>query len=128
MRCRADRHVSDAGFSLVEMVVALAVFSLAVLGLLNLAGENTRTAIVIEERVLAGVVADNRAVEAMTLEVPELAGATSGTETAGDRIWRWTREISPTDDDAIVRIDIIVMPETEDRIAAEASLFRSTQQ
>jgi len=49
------------GFSLIELLVALAVFALAVLALLNLAGESTRTAVLLEERVLAGVVAENRA-------------------------------------------------------------------
>src|SRR5690606_12602256 len=67
---RADRRAW--GFSLIELLVALAVFSLVALALLNLAGENTRTAVVIEERVLAGVVADNRAIEVMLATPSEL--------------------------------------------------------
>ena len=59
---RREPHATAGGFSLIEMLVALAVFSLAVIALLHLAGQNTRAASVIEERVLAGVVADNRAV------------------------------------------------------------------
>jgi len=122
---RADRHAR--GFSLIEMLVAMAVFGLVALALLNLAGENTRSAVVIEERVLAGVVADNRAVEAMLASPAQLAGTSAGTDSAGDRGWRWTSTVSPTDMDAIVRIDVIVMPIGEDRIAAEASVFRSVQ-
>ena len=122
---RVDRPTR--GFSLIEMLVAMAVFSLVALALLNLAGENTRTAVVIEERVLAGVVADNRAVEAMLATPAQLASQSAGTESAGDREWRWTRTVSPTDMDAIVRIDVTVMPASEDRIAAEASVFRSVQ-
>jgi len=122
---RADRHAR--GFSLIEMLVAMAVFGLVALALLNLAGENTRSAVVIEERVLAGVVADNRAVEAMLASPAQLAAKSAGTESAGDREWRWTRTVSPTDMDAIVRIDVTVMPIGEDRIAAEASVFRSVQ-
>lgn len=115
------------GFSLVEMLVALAIFGLAVLGLLNLAGESTRTAVVIEERVLAGVVAENRAVEAMVANADELAAmgvADAGRESAGDRDWRWKRTLAPTDDAGILRVDVVVMPADEDRIAAELSLFR----
>ncbi|MGY1425146.1 type II secretion system minor pseudopilin GspI [Lysobacter sp. A289] len=122
---RADRPAP--GFSLIEMLVAMAVFSLVALALLNLAGENTRTAVVIEERVLAGVVADNRAVEAMLATPSQLAAKSAGTESAGDRDWRWIRTISPTDMDAIVRIDVTVMPAGEDRVTAEASVFRSVQ-
>lgn len=122
---RADRRAR--GFSLIEMLVAMAVFSLVALALLNLAGENTRTAVVIEERVLAGVVADNRAVEAMLATPAELAAQSAGIEAAGDRDWRWTRTVSPTDMDAIVRVDVTVMPTGEDRVVAEASVFRGVE-
>ncbi len=122
---RAAEQVRDArGFSLNEMLVALAVFSLAVLGLLNLAGENTRSAVIIEERVLAGVVADNLAVDAMTETPAQLVAAAQGSEVAGDINWRWTRTLSETDDADIVRVDIVVRPQHEERIAAELSLFR----
>lgn len=122
---RADRRAR--GFSLIEMLVAMAVFSLVALAVLNLAGENTRSAVVIEERVLAGVVADNRAVEAMLATPAELAAQSAGTESAGDRDWRWTRTVSQTDMDAIVRVDVTVMPTGEDRVVAEASVFRGVE-
>lgn len=112
------------GFSLVEMLVALAVFGLAVLGLLNLSGESTRAAVVIEERVLAGVVADNRAVDAMMAPAAEVSAAAEGVEAAGDHDWRWTRTPVATDDPGIVRLDIAVYPAAEARIAAELSVFR----
>src|SRR3546814_10740875 len=69
---RADRRAQLRGFSLIEMLVAVAVLSLVALAMLNLAGENTRTALVVEENVLAGIVADNRAVEAMLAAPGEL--------------------------------------------------------
>ena len=40
------------GFTLIELLVALAVFSLAALALLNLSGENTRSAARVEARTL----------------------------------------------------------------------------
>lgn len=118
----AAAHVG--GFSLIEMLVALAVFGLAVLGLLNLAGESTRTAWVIEERVLAGVVADNVAVDAMLEDLAALDGDAAGSETLGGHHWRWTRAVSATDEPDILRIDVSVHPAGDDRIAAELSLFR----
>jgi general secretion pathway protein I len=118
-------HAAATGFSLIEILVALAVFGLTVLALLNLAGENTRTAVVVEEQVLAGVVADNRAAEAMLASPAQLAsGADGGEVMLGDRGWRWTRTVSPTDMDAIVRIDIAVRPSGQERVAAEATVFR----
>lgn len=114
-----------AGFSLVEVLVALAVFGLAVLGLLNLAGENTRAALVVEERVLAGVVADNLGVEAMVLAPEALQAATSGTREAGGHGWDWTRRVGPTGTPGIARVDIAVAPAGVARVAAEAQVFRS---
>ncbi len=120
--------VRAQGFSLIEMLVALAVFGLAVLGLLNLAGEGTRTAALVEARSLANVVADNRAVEAMVATPAELAamGASPrGIEQAGGIAWHWRRTLTPGEDPGIVRIDITVSPEGSDRTAAELSLFRT---
>lgn len=114
-----------AGFSLIEMLVALAVFALAVLGLLNLAGESTRTAVAIEERMLAAVVADNVAVDAATLDVRALAHDVRGSEVAGGIAWHWTRSTTPTADPWLLRVDIAVSPAGEARVAAEVSLFRS---
>lgn len=123
-RC-ADPRRRTAGFSLIEMLVALAVFALAVLGLLNLAGESTRTAVAIEEKLLAAVVADNVAVEAATIDAHALAGEAEGREEAGGRAWRWIRRSEPTADPSLLRVDIAVSPEGERRVAAEISLFRA---
>src|SRR3546814_16719180 len=100
---RADRRAPVRGFSLIEMLVAVAVLSLVALALLNLAGENTRTALVVEENVLAGIVADNRAVEAMLAAPGELSAHAEGTESAGDREWRWTPRASAPELDPLVR-------------------------
>ncbi len=121
--CR--RGLADSGFTLIEMLVALAVFSLAVLALLNLSGENTRTAVLVQEQVLAGVVADNRAVEALLLSSEELAASSAGTEQAGGVDWHWRRVVSGTDDPGIVRVDVEVMAADKDRLVAQLSVFRS---
>lgn len=116
---------ADAGFSLVEMLVALAVFSLAVLALLNLSGQNARTAMVVEEQVLAGVVADNVAAESLLEPAASVAIANEGTETAGDRAWQWRRRPVPTGVAGMVRIDIDVMAAGEPRVVVSRSVFRS---
>jgi general secretion pathway protein I len=110
------------GFTLIELLVALAVFSLAALALLNLAGENTRSAARVETRTLGGVVAENLAVEAMIApQLPE--GLTSGAAPLAGRSWRWTRTVAPTDDPDLLRVDIQV--DTEEGRAADRTLFRS---
>ncbi len=110
------------GFTLIELLVALAVFSLAALALLNLSGENTRSAARVETRTLGGIVAENLAVEAMI--APAIAeGTTAGRTPLAGRPWTWTRTVAPTDDPDLLRIHITVSdPEGQ---AAERTLFRS---
>lgn len=123
----SDRRSPDRGFTLIEMLVALAVFSLAVLALLNLSGENARTAAVVQDQVLAGVVADNRAVEAMLLPLPDLASAAEGLEQAGGMDWRWRRTLSDTSDPGIVRVDVEVGHRDTPQVVARLTVFRSRQ-
>jgi len=107
---------------LIELLVALAVFSVAALALLNLAGENTRSAARVETRTLGGVVAENLAVEAMIApRLPE--GQTSGETPLAGRSWRWTRTVVPTDDPDLLRVDIQV--DTGEGRAADRTIFRS---
>ncbi len=113
------------GFSLLETLVALAIFSLAVVALLNLAGENTRTAQVLEQRTLAGIVADNQAVAVLTAAAPPPVGDTQGEENQGGRGWRWTQHVLRTQDPAILRIDLTVRALNSDVVAANLSLFRA---
>ena len=122
--CRRHPH---AGFTLLEMLIAVAVFALVVLALLNLVGESTRTAVMVEERVLAGIVAGNRAVEAAIEPAANLSALTAGVEQLGGREWRWTRQLAPTDDPALLRIAIDVHPAGSDRIAAELVAFRAAR-
>ncbi|MCS6627074.1 type II secretion system minor pseudopilin GspI [Roseibacterium beibuensis] len=110
-----------SGFTLIELLVALAVFSLAAMALLNLSGENTRSAARVETRTLGGVVAENLAVEAMI--DPVLAeGETDGAVPLAGRQWRWTRSVHAVEA-GMVRIDIAVS--TEEGQAADRVLFRA---
>ena len=85
-----------AGFTLIEMLVALAVFALVAMALLNLSGESTRSAVRVEARTLGGLVAENVAADAMiapSLPVGEVSGET---QMAG-RVWRWRRVVTGTE-------------------------------
>lgn len=112
------------GFSLIELLVALAVFALVIVGLLNLAGESVRSAVHIEERVLAGIVADNIAAEAGLLEATALAAPAQGSERLGDHDWRWRRTAATTGSDGLLRINVEVLRPEGDGVAASASVFR----
>lgn len=100
--------------------MALAVFGLAVMALLRLTGESTRSAAAVEGRMLAEVVADNRAVEAMLASAPL---PDRGEERAGDRAWRWTRTATPAGE-GLTRIEIAVEPAGDGLGRADLTVFR----
>jgi len=56
----AKRIQKEDGFTLIEVLAALAIFSVSILGLISSIGHATRTATDIELRTLAGIVAENR--------------------------------------------------------------------
>ena len=113
------------GFSLIEMVVALSVFSLAALALLNLMGEGVRSAVRAETRALGAVVAENVAVEAVVARDPPSQGTQDGQAQLAGRDWRWTRTVTATPDPGILRIDVSVTDNGEH--AADLAVFRSVQ-
>ncbi|NJC33284.1 general secretion pathway protein I [Sphingomonas jejuensis] len=102
------RQRAEQGFTLIEMLVALAVFSLAALALLRLETTTLANAAVLETRALGQVVARNVAVETLADPMPPTLGVSSGQEVNGGATWNWTRNTSNTDDTSILRIDIAV--------------------
>ncbi|HYG26050.1 MAG TPA: type II secretion system minor pseudopilin GspI [Caulobacteraceae bacterium] len=116
------RKGADSGFTLIEVLVALAVFSLAALTLVNLSGENARAAAALEARTMAAVVADNQAVRAV-IDWPPI-GITSGQEVAGDRPWFWVRRVSRTNDPEVARVDVLVSDRPGGSTLAEVTVFR----
>ncbi|GAA0300521.1 type II secretion system minor pseudopilin GspI [Sphingomonas oligophenolica] len=97
------------GFTLIEMMVALAVFSLAALALIRMEGATIRGASILDSTLTAQMVARNVAIEAMTDARTPTLGVAKGVEQNGGRSWNWTRTTQPTGDMRIVRIDVEVM-------------------
>lgn len=99
---------AEHGFTLVEMMVALAVFSLAALALMKLVGVSIASAGTVDRKLIAQIVAENVAVEALADPVAPALGTAGGVETNGGLPWRWVRRTTRTADIRIARIDIAV--------------------
>jgi len=102
----------ERGFTLLEMLVALSVISIAALTLVRLDAFAVRTAGDLDESTIAGIVAQNRAVELWTDPAPPTIGISAiGVANAG-RNWRVEQRVARTADDSLLRIDLIVRPES----------------
>lgn len=123
-RLVADR-ASERGFTLIEVLVALAIFGLAALTLLRLQGATMTNAQALEIRTVAEIVARNRAVEALTDPRAPIVGTTSGSEMQVGRSWQWLREVRRMPDPALIEITIRVLSPLGGE-AASIRLYRRT--
>ena len=116
-------HEGERGFTLIEMLVALAIFSLAALALLRLEGATVANTARLQDQAMAQIVARNIAVETMTDPVPPAFGRESGVAVNGRRRWNWTRETARSPEPRIQQIQIGVQAETGPA-AANLIIFR----
>ena len=111
------------GFSLLEVMVAMAVLGLAGIALTHLAGENTRSAGVVEQRTLAGIVAGNRAV-AVAVGPRVASGELRGQERQAGRLWDWTQTAAPAGERGLARVDIAVREACGNQVLARLSVLK----
>lgn len=99
----------QAGFSLLELMVAVSLLSLVVIPLLLSQGDAMRNAARLEERVLAAMVAENLLNEATALEAKSKK-AERGTRTQGTLqfAYRIKRQLERRDDAAFELIKVTV--------------------
>jgi general secretion pathway protein I len=96
------------GFTLIEVLIALAVVALALLGLTRVAALQVRDFDALRERTLAGWVAANVLEETRLGSSLPPTGRSDGRVEFAARGWRWTRDIGTTPDASVRRIDIQV--------------------
>lgn len=119
----AMRRTAEHGFTLIEVMVALTVFSLAALALLRLEGATLANTGALENKAIGQIVARNIAVEALTDPVAPTLGVVSGEAVNAGRRWRWTRRTKQENEGRLQRIDIAVTDETG-RSAGGLIIFR----
>jgi general secretion pathway protein I len=111
------------GFTLVEVLVALAVVALALLGLTRVAALQVRDFDALRERTLAGWVAANVLAETRLASALPPTGRSDGQVELGAHTWRWTREVRATPDPSIRRIEVRVFPGDAKEPAASLTGF-----
>lgn len=107
------------GFTLIEVVVALAVVAIGMFAVFRVIGDTTRNIGYLRDRSLATWIADNRITELrISGELPSVDETEGDVDYAGRR-WHWVATVSQTPVDGLRRIDVRVRREED---AADSAL------
>ncbi|MEX2239378.1 MAG: type II secretion system minor pseudopilin GspI [Burkholderiales bacterium] len=101
------------GFTLVEVLVALAIVSIALLAALRAAGQGTGAAAELRLRLLAGWVAENRLAEHRARGDWLALGIGRGTEEQAGVAFLFREEVIATPNPAFRRVDVFVSAPAE---------------
>lgn len=96
----------EAGFTLVEVLAALAIFSLAALALVRVSSENTNTARLVELRAFAAIAADNRLAETLSSQGRLVRGNETEERELAGRTWVVAETVTATPNPLVVQIQV----------------------
>jgi general secretion pathway protein I len=105
------------GFTLVEVLVALAIISIALLAALRVAGGGTNSVGELRARLLAGWVAENLLAEQRARGEWLSLGIQRGTQRQGGIEFAWREEVIATPNATFRRVDIRVFAAPEETSA-----------
>ena len=104
----------SAGFTLIEVMLSMAIFSIAGIAILATANNNFSNTMLLEEKMLASWVASNQLVEAnLEAKWPPKNNEKGSVELA-NREWFWLQKVVKTTDDNLQAIYIEVRNNEKD--------------
>lgn len=101
-------HPEAAGFTLLEVLVALVVLAVALVALTRTASQQTEAFDTLRERSLAGWVAANVLAETRLQATLPAVGRTDGSERFAGRQWTWRLDTQETPSPGIRRLHVAV--------------------
>ncbi len=104
----------SSGFTLLEVLVALAVVAIALGALVSAAGTQTRNEAYLQDKTFAHWVAMNRAAEMQLAGNAANIGETVGSEQMAQRTWFWKSSLATTEDPNVARATIEVRAAPKD--------------
>ena len=107
---RRARRLRTRGFTLIEVLAALVIVALGMLGVIQAVTQTARNGTYLREKTLAHWIAMNVITERRLLAAPpDVAESSDDVEFAGQR-WRWTMTVTQTEVESLRRMDVSVRP------------------
>jgi general secretion pathway protein I len=105
----------SAGFTLIEILVALAVIAIGTVAVAAAVSGNVGNAAYIQDRTLAHWVAMNKVAELQVAQQWPSTGTEHGDSLLASQEWNWEVKVSDTDDPDVRRIDVQVFADQDQK-------------
>lgn len=113
---------NEQGFTLVEVLAALLVFSLSIIGLTHAGTQSARAVSIISEKSLAGIVADNALIKARIQ--PLNLGSAKGAETQMGQIFTYRVTTAQTPVENFYSLNVSVQREGFEQVIITRQAYR----
>lgn len=118
-----SRMPYTAGFTLLEVLVALAILAITLSALITASGSYASNASYLKEKTLAQWIAQNKATEYQLDSKFPATGSREGDVNYALQEWRWRVKVSNTDEPRLRRLDVDVILDGGDFKYPRASLI-----
>lgn len=95
---------SKRGMTLLEVLIALAIFATASISVIRSVSQHINTISYLEEKTFAAMVVDNQMAQVMLK--PKSLKAQTGTQELAGRTWYWKVTLVPTADNLLKAFDV----------------------
>ena len=102
------RPPRPTGFTLIEVMVALVIVSLALAAVATSMGQMIDTANTMRDRTFASWIAQNKITELRLAGVVPEVGESNGEVDFANTTWAWTAEVSETGVENLLKVDVTV--------------------
>ncbi|WP_369177956.1 type II secretion system minor pseudopilin GspI [Candidatus Thiodubiliella endoseptemdiera] len=109
------QNIRKMGFTLIEVLVALSIVSIALIALIKLQSQSVKNLTYFKQKTLSNLVVSNLAVEKRLVK-PAL-GFANGTYVLGKQTWHWKTHTKPTPNTKIIQVSISVF---KDKVQLDA--------
>ncbi|MEE9328527.1 MAG: type II secretion system minor pseudopilin GspI [Parvularculaceae bacterium] len=121
------KGASKDGFTLVEVLVAMAILGTVVISMMALMTSQARTLSDIEEKVFAGIVAENVLAQTMAARQSPNISVTSGEEQLAGRDWAWTQNVTRHEDLPLLQISVVVTRAEQPQVLSTLTALRGSE-
>ena len=121
------RTTSESGFTLVEVLASLLIFSTAILGLMHAGAENIKAVRLVEQKQIAGIIADNQLILAQTDGRGLRLGTSQEAVEMGGQKWDWELRVEETELDGFLRLVVNIHEENQERVFISRTAFANVK-